>query len=189
MTIEELMEQKKITKYRMSKESNIPYTTLSDICNGKVQLEKCSAETIYKIAKELDVSMESLLEPHLAERIDFELFKSNVCHRLKELGDVDFIIEALEKDDISKYYRRKWYPESLYLLAMLDYISRINDIPLCTKYDDLRKNKLQNTIYPASILTLSAVSKNNRIKAQAKKNAIPEFMRFNIVEDEVKDVV
>ena len=32
--------------------SDIPYTTLTDICSGRVQLEKCSEETTYKLAKE-----------------------------------------------------------------------------------------------------------------------------------------
>ena len=29
-------------------------------------------------------------------RTDFELFKSEVCHQLKELGDAEFIISLLE---------------------------------------------------------------------------------------------
>jgi len=46
--------------------------------------------------------MEVLLDPCFVKRGSFELYKSNVCHRVKELGDVNFIIEALEKDDIRK---------------------------------------------------------------------------------------
>ena len=103
MTIYELMENKKITKYRLAKESGIAYTTINDICSGKAQLEKCSAETIYRISKVLGVSMESLIEPCFDKRSDFELFKSNICHRLKELGDIDFVIELLEEDSIRKY--------------------------------------------------------------------------------------
>ena len=189
MMINELIEQKSVTKYRLSKSSGIPYTTVNDICSGRARLERCSAETIYKLSKELGVSMEVLLDPCFVKRGSFELYKSNVCHRVKELGDVDFIIETLEKDDIRKYYLRKWYPESLYLLAMLDYISRINSVPLCTKYDDLRRCKLNETIYPASVLASSAVAKDERIKEQSRREAIPEFLRFNIVESEVRNVV
>ena len=90
--INELMENKKITKYRLAKESGIAYTTINDICSGKARLEKCSAETIYRISKALGVSMENLIEPCFDKRSDFELFKSNTCHRLKELGDIDFIM-------------------------------------------------------------------------------------------------
>ena len=189
MLIQELMTQKKLTKYRLSKNSGIPYTTINDICSGKARLEKCSAETIYKLAKELDVSMETLLEPCFVTRSSFELFKSNVCHRLKTLGDMDFIIETLERDDISDYYRRKWYPESLYLLAMLDYISRVNDMPLCSEYDDLRRCRLQEPLYPAGVLASFAATKDERVKERAQKEAIPEFMRFNIVESEVRNVL
>lgn len=189
MIIHELMKQKGITKYRLSKGSGIPYTTINDICNGKTLLEKCSAETVYRIAKELNVSMETLLAPCFTTRNNFELYKSNVCHRVKELGDVDFIVETLESNDILTYYRKKWYPESFYLLAMLDYLSRINNVPLCNKYDKLRQCKLSETIYPASILAASAAAKDECIKEQACREAIPEFMRFNIVESEVRNVV
>ena len=131
----------------------------------------------------------NLMEPGCSRCSSFELFKSNVCHRLKELGDVDFIIETLERNDIRKYYERKWYPESLYLLAMLDYISRVNNVPLCTKYDDLRCCKLSETVFPSSVLVTAAIAKNERAKERSRNEAIPEFMRFNIVESEVRDVV
>ena len=189
MMINDLLEQRHMTKYRLSKNSGIPYATINDICSGKAQLEKCSAETIYKIAKELDVSMESILEPCFMQRSNFELFKSHICHRLKTLGDIDFIIETLKNDDITKYYDRKWYPECLYLLAMLDYISDLNQVPLCNKYDSLRKCSLKDNVYPASILVEAAVTKDDSILEKAKKEAIPEFLRFNIVENEVRNVI
>lgn len=189
MLINEVMQKQNITKYRLSKSSHIPYTTINDICSGKAQLEKCSAETIYKIARVLDVSMEALLAPCFEKRCSFELFKSNVCHRLKELGDTEFIIETLERDDIRKYYNKKWYPECLYLLAMLDYISAANQVSLCTRYDDIRKFRLSDTIFPASVLALASVSRSDDIKKAACKEAIPEFMRFNIVESEVRNVI
>ena len=50
----ELMQKKAVTKYQLAKNSGIPYTTVSDIVSGKAQLEKCSAETIYRLSKELD---------------------------------------------------------------------------------------------------------------------------------------
>ena len=105
--LDELMKEKNMTIYRLSKDSGIPYATLNDICNGKTRLEKCSGETIYKLSKALRVTMESLLESYMEERCDFELYKSNVCHRVKLLGDVEFVIETLERNDIRKFYRKK----------------------------------------------------------------------------------
>ena len=65
MNINELIISNGITKYRLSKISGIPHATLSELCSGKTSIEKCSAETLYKIAKALDVSMESLLEDRM----------------------------------------------------------------------------------------------------------------------------
>lgn len=187
--INDILKQRKITKYRLSKDSGVPYTTINDICNGKAQLEKCSAETIYKIARILEVPMETLIEPYLAKRSDFELYKSNVCHHVKALGDVEFIIETLENNEIRALYQRQWYRECFYLLGMLDYISRENNVPICTDYDDLRSCKLSEPIFPASILAASAVANDQSIKEQAYRDCIPEFKRFNIIENEVRNVI
>lgn len=189
MTIQDALRQKNMSIYRLAKTSKIPYATVNDICNGKAKLEKCSAETIYRLAHALNVSMEELLAPCFIKRSSFENFKSTVCHRVKELGDINFIIDTLESQDIRTYYDRKWYPESLYLLAMLDYLSRENDVPLCDDYDDLRRCKLEKPVYPASVRALSAAAQNDAAIKEAAKTAIPEFMRFNIVENEVRNVI
>ena len=79
MNINELLEQKNMTKYRLAKTSGVPQTTIIDICSGKAKIEKCSADTLYKIAKTLDVSMETLIESRMEYRAEFEIFKSNIC--------------------------------------------------------------------------------------------------------------
>ena len=188
MNVSERINQRHLSKYRVAKTSGIPYMTVNDICSGKARLEKCSAGTVYRLANVLGVSMEELLEPYMSPRPSFELFKSNVCHRLKELGDIDFLIDTIESDDILTYYKKGWYPESLYLLAMVDYISRINDVPLCDSYSEIRKAKLQKTVYPSSIIAAFAVSGDDRVMERARAASIPEFMRFNIVENEVRNV-
>ena len=45
MLITEQLEKKQMTKYKISKVSGVPQTTINDICSGKVDLEKCSAGT------------------------------------------------------------------------------------------------------------------------------------------------
>jgi plasmid maintenance system antidote protein VapI len=189
MMVPELLERKNMTLYQLSKNSGVPYTTVNDIYHGRTSLDKCTAETVYKLAKELNLSMEELLSPYLQKRISFELYKSNVCHRLKELGDTQFIMETLKNDDINRFYKRKWYPESFYLLAILDYTSRENNVPLCTKYDALRTVRLQETLYPSSILAMEMANKTSSARDDALAQSIPEFLRHNIVENEVRDVV
>ncbi|MED9904657.1 MAG: helix-turn-helix transcriptional regulator [Lachnospiraceae bacterium] len=60
MLLEELLKKQNMTKYRLAVEAGIPHATLNDICSGKTRVEKCSAETVYKLAKVLSVPMELL---------------------------------------------------------------------------------------------------------------------------------
>ena len=119
MLINEQLEKLKMTKYRLSKDSGVPQATINDICSGKADLEKCAAGTLYRLAKVLGVSIEGILQSAGTEyRCALETFKSNTCHQVKDLGDLDFMIRLLESDEIRKLYNRRWYPDALYLLAM-----------------------------------------------------------------------
>lgn len=62
MVIEDLLAKRGMTKYKLAVQAGIPHPTLSDICSGKTKLEKCSAETVYKLSQVLGVSMEQLTE-------------------------------------------------------------------------------------------------------------------------------
>ncbi len=193
MTINAMLDQKNMTRYRLAKESGIPHATISDICSGKAQIEKCSAETLYRIAKVLSVSIEDLIRDRMEKpqehRSTFDVFKSNVCHRVKDMGDIDFIISVLESNIIRRYYEKKWMAECLYLLAMVDYLSRENDLPLCVEYNDLRSKKLAKPLYPMSVVLADAVSHTSTHADRSYRAAIPEFIRFNIVESEIRNVV
>ena len=125
----------------------------------------------------------------MKNRIDFDLFKSNVCHRLKEHGNTEFLIDILESGIIRQYYDKQWYPEALYLLAMLDYLSRVNEEVLCTDYDDLRSKKLQETVFPSSVIAQALVTGDETVKSKAIEESIPEFIRLSIVEKDIRDVV
>lgn len=186
MSLKSILKEKNISQYKLSKLSFVPYTTINDICSEKTKILKCSVEALDKIAKSLDLSVDYLIEDSL--RCDFELFKSNVCHKLKELTDIPFIIDVLESNEIRTYYNRKWYPEYFYLLATLDYLSRINDVPLCNDYHDIRQHKLKNIVYPNSILAIYSATRDEKIKDEAYQNSIPEYKQFNIVEREIRNV-
>lgn len=99
------------------------------------------------------------------------------------------MIELLKSGTIRLYYEKEWYPEALYLLAMLDYLSRVNEVALCTDYDDLRSKKLQETIYPSSVIAQALITGDETIKDKASEESIPEFIRFNIVEKDIRDIV
>ncbi|MDR1409773.1 MAG: helix-turn-helix transcriptional regulator [Oscillospiraceae bacterium] len=78
MHVNDLLQEKKMTKYRLSKISGVPFATISDIGTGKARIEKCAADTLYKLAKALDVTMEALVAERLEYRSSFEAFKSNI---------------------------------------------------------------------------------------------------------------
>ena len=103
--------------------------SLNNICSGRSRIEKCSAETLYKLAQILHVTIEDLIIDSIKgveppqNTISFELFKSNICHRIKDSGDIAFIIETLKSNKIRQYYDKKQYPQAFYLLAVVDYPS------------------------------------------------------------------
>lgn len=61
MTIQQLLQDIKMSRYRLSKTSGIPWATLSDIYSGKTRLNRCSAGTLSKLSKVLGLSIEELL--------------------------------------------------------------------------------------------------------------------------------
>ncbi len=186
--LEAILKQKNISMYKCAKLSGIPYTTLSEVVRGKTRMEKCSAETIYRLSRTLGVSMEDLIRGSIENRADFEIFKSNICHMVKDSNEIDFIISNLQNDDIRRYWNKKWYAEAFYLLAMVDYLSRKNEIPICTRYDDIRSRSLKAPLYPRDVLMAAKLHPELDIREQCKREAIPEFLQFNIIESEIENV-
>lgn len=62
MDLKELLYDKGITMYQLSKISGIPKTTVLDICSGKSKIESCNAGTVQRLAKALNCSMEEVME-------------------------------------------------------------------------------------------------------------------------------
>lgn len=62
MDIGKILEEKKISKYKLSKQSGVPYSTICDILTGKSDISKCSAETLVRISHVLDIKVEDFFE-------------------------------------------------------------------------------------------------------------------------------
>ena len=71
----------------------------------------------------------------------------------------------------------------VYLLAMLDYLSRLNGLPLCNQYDDIRAQSLRQPLYPRDVLLEEKLRPGSQVLRRCRMEAVPEFMRFNIVEN------
>ena len=146
LMIKQILKKRNISVYKCSKLSGIPYTTLHELITSKSKFENCSIKTINKLATTLNIPISELIESELEYRMPFEEFKSELCHRLKRLGQINFIKNILLNDSISNYYNKGWYAEALYSLACLDYISKLNNIPLAKEYNAYRNKKLKKTI-------------------------------------------
>ena len=78
---------------------------------------------------------------------------------------------------------------SLYLQTIPDHLSKLHGIPLCSNYNDLRKAKLAQPIYPSEVLHLCELQHSDSPKEDALSKAIPEFLRFNIVECDIRNAI
>ena len=61
MTIQQILREKNLSRYQLSKKSGVPWATLADICSGKTTLSRCSAGTLMKLSSTLDIPMEQLI--------------------------------------------------------------------------------------------------------------------------------
>lgn len=61
MTFNELLENKNLTIYKLSKESGVARTTLFDIVSGKSNILDCTARNLLKISRVLNISIEELI--------------------------------------------------------------------------------------------------------------------------------
>lgn len=62
MTFKDLIAEKKLSVYKLSKISNIPATTLNDIANSKTNIVDCSGRTLLALSQTLDIKIEDLLK-------------------------------------------------------------------------------------------------------------------------------
>lgn len=126
------------------------------------------------------------MEKNMHTSQDFEVFKGNVYVRIQENGPLDFISKILVSNVIEEYWNDQNTLYAIYLLAMVDYLSKMNGVPLYSKYDYMRKYKLKDRIYPLSI-TISAKI-DNKSEEEYIDDAIPEFLKYNIVEGDIFNV-
>lgn len=60
--LKEFLKQKEISIYKLAEKSGIPYSTLNDIANHKVDIANVRVGILYKLAGILNISMDALYE-------------------------------------------------------------------------------------------------------------------------------
>ena len=197
MYLNELMNACHMSRAELSARSNIPESTLRDILNGKAQLDRCEAATLYNIAYALDVSVEDILEGYwdALERdapsrtsvhdenslMNFYVLADSMLSRLRATGDLAFIDGIDQNGWIERLYQGREYRCALFLLGMMDYLCRKNGVRQVALYDEYRKVRLDGPVY--ALRTLNVNDDDGafqRARTEAENNAIPELGRFGI---------
>ena len=178
--LKDYLEEKDISLYYISKKTNISYSTINYIANNRISIKKTSLENAMKIANCLNVTIEELCDICESYTLqDFENFKSNVCHEVKDKGPIEFIKEIITSTRIEDKWKICRRQEALYLLAMVDYLCRLAELPQCTKYADYRRYKLEPVMYPLSYVMT---------ETKFDLTPIPEFEMHGIMEGDIFNV-
>ena len=197
MYLNELMNACHMSRAELSARSNIPESTLRAILNGKAQLDRCEAATLYNIAYALDVSVEDLLEGYwdALERdapariavhddsslMNFYVLADSMLGRLRATGDLAFIDGIDQNGWIERLYQGREYRCALFLLGMMDYLCRKNGVRQVARYDEYRKARLDGPVY--ALRTLNVNDDDGafqRARTEAENSAIPELGRYGI---------
>ena len=173
MNIKKYLKENDISLKTMSEITTIPYTTLSDIVNEKVDLYECKYKTLKKLSLFLKISIDDLVY----EKEDFQTFRNNLHHEIKNSGLLEVAADVLQRKRIDYYYQNDDIVKALYLLSLVDYVCRINEIALCEDYANLRNKKLKEPFYVGDLVEAS------------NPKYIMEFKNHNIYEGELTDAV
>ena len=199
MFLNNLMNSRNLTRAELSASSNIPESTLRDILNGKAQLDRCEAVTLYNLAYALDVSVEDILEDYWEELalgraahtripvhddhslMNFYVLADSMLGRLRATGDLAFIDGIDQNEWIERLYQGREYRCALFLLGMMDYLCRKNGVRQVARYDEYRKARLDRPVY--ALRTLNVNDDDGAFqhaRTEAENNAIPELGRYGI---------
>lgn len=125
--------------------------------------------------------------------MQFDVFRSEVCHILKNETDLPFMDMVLKEEWIRHYWDQKKYPEALYLTAMIDYLSKEHKLPIPSQCQEFRSFKLTEPLFPLDILLMDKLLPEKNIKEKEiglckQESLAREFLKYNIVERDIRDV-
>ena len=126
--------------------------------------------------------------------LEYDLFRSEVCHMYHFDGDYGFIRKVMKSNLVVHLWNKNEFAKSLYVLAVIDYISWKNGVPLFEEYEQIRKCKLDNILYPSAIILLDRIEQSDKNRKQAIEDCKNDecgafFFRHNIIERSIEDVI
>ncbi len=188
-----ILEKKNMSIYRLEKSSNISHATLSDLVNEKTKPENCSSFLLKEISSSLNMSMDDLYDKLTYKDLSaikfdkkFDLFKSNVAHELHSLEYKAFLKKYLTSNEIEEMFENKKQKEALYLVALIDFICQCHNLPIPTKYNNIRNYKLETYYVSESLYRL--METKQILFSTIYKESISSFKDHNIIEADIDNV-
>lgn len=197
MTIHDKMTSLDLSRAELARISQTPDSTLRDILNGEAALGRCQAATVCRLASALEMSVEELmrLEPlahdmpmpskkalHEATYLDCYLnIRDATLQLLSEIGAEAFIQAVLRERFFENFYAHGEYAEALFLLGLMDYLCDCTGMERITRYAPYRGDMMETPIFPRR-MTGHPYSMDEKLVLL--HHAIPQLMKYNIVETE-----
>lgn len=128
------------------------------------------------------------------ENLSYDTFRSEICHMYHFDGDYEFIRKVMKSNLVVYLWNKNEFAKSLYVLALIDYVSWKNDVPLFEEYESMRKRKLEDMLYPSAIVMMDRIEQSNKNRNQAIEECRNDecgvfFFRHNIIERSIEDVI
>ncbi len=210
MYLKKLMDDSFMTRADLSRISGVPESTLRDILNGKAQLDRCEAGTLYNIAEALETTVEDILDHYWGEWFieedpedEAESIPLHDDHSLLLFYKlVDMVTHTDNAEEVFRFvswisrehyidglYSMGHYREVFFLIGLIDYVNKQHDLKTDTRFDAYRKYCLDIPVYALSTLEeYDDADMLDEAKEYAETFAIPEFAAFNIfmTEDDIR---
>ena len=104
--LKEYIQKKKISIYKLSKETGIPYSTLMDIVNGNIHISRCSAGNVRALAQYLQLSMDEVFdlcaEPE-ANTVSFQLSGDTITGTIRQSGKKFYLDSSCHGKEFHQY--------------------------------------------------------------------------------------
>lgn len=128
----------------------------------------------------------------LSEIQDYDIFRSEICHYLQKIGDLQFLKNVLKNDWVSHFWNEKSYFKALYCVGIIDSLAYLYKTDNFPDYDFYRTKKFDSPIFPKDIEMLDKINPKEKIKDKVLKecseNEIGKiFLNFNIIERSIRN--
>jgi len=174
MQLKKELEKRNIDPEELASIISMPISLLNDILEENIELEDCAYKYLKGIANVLRISVDFLVYKYEM----FQTFRNNLHHELKDKGDLALVYDILKGGSIDYYYYHEDYPKAFYLLALVDFLSKKHGIDLCTNYNEMRFQRLEEPFYIG-----------DNVEGRSFENCIEEFKKYNIFEGDLYDAV